>query len=872
MRPVWRIALAIAGIVLVTAVATGTFAALSQVRMSAYDAAHARGFAVFGDDARLREALLPAAWRWACESVAGREIPELVFDIAFVDLEALRRKRDEAIARGILVSEADDFVPATIRTGNASTEVRLRLKGDQVDHLQGDRWSFRVETKGDGQVFGLRRFSVQSPTVRSYQLERLFFETLKRYDVLAPRYFFARVRINGDDVGLMAVEEHFSKELLESSQRREGVILRFDESRVWSANDGRYHGFWGAFDSYYNAPVDAFRESVIEGSAVLSEQLRFASGLLRGHVRGTLPAAQVFDVERLGTFLAVVDFWGAWHAALWNQLRFYYNPITARLEPIAYDANIGLGRPRPPGSALRRSPFARRVLGDPAVRAAYELAFERLARDLRSGELLADLEALQERQLRILRSEFFLLEEFDLSELQTWAEDRPRVDTNLFPTLVNAYRVRNETGESWLELSNPLDYPVEIIDLREIAPDGQALELELIDPLALPLPLPATPFRERPRVVRLGYRGNDEDGTAHEVEVVARITGEMRLVTTTALAAPPIPPEGPIPSSSLEEQLEIHHFLSADRERRVLLIPRGEWQLESSLVAPDGWGLEVEAGARLRIASDSRIVVHGAAAFNGTPGLPIVLEPLGAAEEGWQGMAVLGAESRSLVRNTIFRGTTGVAAPGWILTGGVTFYESDVSIEESSFEDNRAEDALNIVRSQFTLHRVRMSRTRSDAFDADFSNGTVEASVFQDIGLAGGGDGIDVSGSVIEINDVRLARVSDKAISVGEGSEARVTDVEIADAGVGIAAKDASEVAADRITIERAGVASLMAYVKKQEYGPASLEVRALDVGEGSAPPRAQLGSTLSVEGGNVSPEPLDVDRLYATVMRKAGH
>ena len=35
---------------------------------------------------------------------------------------------------------------------------------------------------------------------------------------------------NGSAVGIMALEEHFSKELLEANGRRESVIIRFDEA------------------------------------------------------------------------------------------------------------------------------------------------------------------------------------------------------------------------------------------------------------------------------------------------------------------------------------------------------------------------------------------------------------------------------------------------------------------------------------------------------------------------------------------------------------------------------------------------------------------------------------------------------------------
>jgi len=47
----------------------------------------------------------------------------------------------------------------------------------------------------------------------------------------------------------MAFEEHFSKELLESQGRREGVIVKFDESLFWDYRVA--NGQAGPFNNYH---------------------------------------------------------------------------------------------------------------------------------------------------------------------------------------------------------------------------------------------------------------------------------------------------------------------------------------------------------------------------------------------------------------------------------------------------------------------------------------------------------------------------------------------------------------------------------------------------------------------------------------------
>ena len=86
----------------------------------------------------------------------------------------------------------------------------------------------------------MRRFSIQNPATRFYQAEAIYLEALRYFDVLAPRYQFVNVSLNGESMGLMALEESFSKELLESSDRREGVIVRYNENLLWSSRDGNF--------------------------------------------------------------------------------------------------------------------------------------------------------------------------------------------------------------------------------------------------------------------------------------------------------------------------------------------------------------------------------------------------------------------------------------------------------------------------------------------------------------------------------------------------------------------------------------------------------------------------------------------------------
>jgi len=84
-----------------------------------------------------------------------------------------------------------------------------------------------------GQIFGMTKFSIHDPIQRGYQNEAIAADMMRLFGILSPRYFFVDVRINDQTIGIMALEEHFTKELLESQSRRNGPILAIEDDLYW---------------------------------------------------------------------------------------------------------------------------------------------------------------------------------------------------------------------------------------------------------------------------------------------------------------------------------------------------------------------------------------------------------------------------------------------------------------------------------------------------------------------------------------------------------------------------------------------------------------------------------------------------------------
>ncbi len=808
---------------------------------------------------------------------AGPAVPTLRFHIKFKHLQKLGEKRSEAIERRLLIQESDDFVPATVEIDDRLVPVKIRLKGDWVDHLRGDKWSFRVHVRNDDHILAMRRFSIQHPGTRAYQGERLFLSVLRGEGVLVPRYFFVRVAVNGSDIGIMALEEHFSDEIMERNGRRESVIIAFDETDIWTNRLG------GNPDPLVqNASIKSFRFKRVLKSPRLVRNYEAAVGLLRGVMRGTIPTSAAFDVEKLGRFVAAAKLFGAEHGLTWANLRFYFDPVSARLEPIGFDSNFQLREVDRHLDVEKHLPWF--LLNDPPVYRAFSRSLERMARSVIEGPLVAELKAKEVPDITILGQEFLLLGPMQFDRLVSRAKDvlelvdggtgshreSPAPPTmNRYSKLLHAYLI-DQDGRPALLLENRTNRSIEVFGISVDANVSTETYLngDAGPKLGSVIVLPAN-VAGRPPETRIIYLKQFRQGAAAEIMVTARIApdGEPRqhraVVYASALA------ESPVPSSTVEVQLSTHSFLAEDPSARILTVAAGTWQVSDDIVVPNGYSLHIVGPTRLRFFSGAAIVSHGPLRFLGQEDAPVLLEAVGGPERPWDGVVVLDAGGLSVWRNVVVRHTKSLGRRHWALTGGVTFYRSPVQIHSSAFTGHDGEDALNIVSSAFEVIDTDFSNTASDALDVDFSDGLVTGSRFSDIGRLGGGDAVDIAGSSVTVESTSIDGVSDKGLSVGEGSSMKARNLTIAHTLVAAATKDASDLTIVDSRVVAARVAGLMAYRKKLEYGPAALTAEAIEFVDTANEAIVQSGSSLLLEGAPIPTENLDVDTLYRTVMRK---
>jgi hypothetical protein len=352
----------------------------------------------------------PTTWNEAAAFLrlksAQSELPALTIDMAFAEYDRILGQREEALASGVVLTGAADFVPAQIRYEDQVVPVQMRLQQGLAVHLgEDEKWNFDVRSDVGQFLAGMQRFYLIDPADNNWLNEWTFAQALRREGVMAGRYQFVRLFLNGEDWGIYALQEGFDPQLLAFNNRLEGVIVEFDATPLWQSI-AYYGGDHQAatvdpianltVNDFQFFEVDTFRDATIAADPELTAQKNQAIGLLRGLQSGDLAASEIFDVEKYGRFLALADLWGATEGTSPLNLRYYFNPQSSRLEPIGFNAN--------PLSSPQRLSLSASYF-DPAIQVAYAQAAARISRP----EYLADLkEALlpqMETRQQVLSSE-----------------------------------------------------------------------------------------------------------------------------------------------------------------------------------------------------------------------------------------------------------------------------------------------------------------------------------------------------------------------------------------------------------------------------------------------------------------------------------
>jgi len=751
-------------------------------------------------------------------------------DIKHKHFQKIVHQREQAMERRFLVSTTEDWVPCSIRYNGQVYDAEIRLKGDLGDHWTSDTgWSYKIKIKGDRTLFGMKRFAIQGPHTRDYMNEWYLHKLLNHWGLISLRYDFIEVSINGRLQPIYAIEENFEKRLIEHNNRREGPIITFDNTY----NTTIVNSLDRPMAPLHDTTIDVYQSSKIAEDETFREQFNAARSLMEQFRQGQLSVAEVFDIERLSLFFAIHDLLGGHHGTDVTNMKFYYNPVTSKLEPIGYDNTSlqplsregiwGMGRRVSLSADKAKSPsnWYSAVFKDIEFYRCYVNALDKVSQKESLDEFLVRTDKVRREKLAILHKSYpwYNFEgDVVLYDNQRYIRNALRPE-HAVCGYADKYNPQEKTIA--INLYNIHVMPTEVTSLvwrgNVIARPGQSVilgpriyEQQRFNNSKI---VPVEPITYSKAIFRL----------LDDVKWSDEISDELAVSYT--VAGGNVSLQGKIINRSIVDERFVGNdfirqkpnagefdFLTVDENSRTIIFKAGEHELAKGLIIPSGYVVRWSGGGGLNLSREGKILSYSPLVFVGTEDEPIIVQ---SSQDDGQGIVVIQAKGRSRLNHVTFRNLSNPRQGNWQLTGSVTFYESDVDIDHCRFAGNRSEDGLNIIRSDFTITHTLFEDAAADGLDVDFCKGLISDSSF----FNSGNDGIDASGSVLKLSNISIIASGDKGISASEASYVDGVDIIARNCRLAVAGKDCSEVNLQNISIEHCQM-GLASYQKKPEFGP----------------------------------------------------
>lgn len=751
------------------------------------------------------------------------------------------------------------YVNGSFDYDQKNTKVDIRLKGDRMVHLDPEKLSFRVKVKGDNTILGMKRFSLHSPKARNFVYEWLFHKILKDEGLISIRYDFVNLYLNGKNLGVYALEEHFDKRLIENNNMKEGPIIRFNEDLI--VND-----FFTGINNLNNTPITMFNENEFLDLGK-AKNTQIAISMLESFRTGESKISEVFDVKKMAKFFAVTDLLDSHHGAIWRSLRFYLNPVTMKLEPIGFDGHFGAGRFKTMSAELGSSvepTWINTVYSD-----WFNLVFNnKYSIDLKFyREYVKELEkfsdkAYLEKFFNTNVEEIELLNGLVHREFPYFNFDKNNFFQNqvLIKRLLNPKQGVNAYTKFFHKSNKSLEFEIANTTVLPIKPTrisfNDSISYELIDNIILP------PKHPKESMLYQSIKTNIKNDSILIKDLKDWKVHYSIVGSSEQLSSKIFPYNRKIDFKSKNPSyFKKNPFIIVDEKKKLIKFSQKTITLSKDLIIPEGYKIVVDAGQELNFINGSNLLSYSDIFLFGNSNEKIKILSLDKSGGG-----VLIINSKAYFNNVIFDGITRYSTDFQTLTGAVNFYESEVTIENCYFKNNLlGDDYVNIIRSDFSINSTIFFGVNADAFDSDFSNGKMKNVSFFEIG----NDAIDISGTYLDMEDIKIDKALDKGISAGEKSTLLCNSLFIKNSEIAITSKDLSKIIIEDVVLSNNRI-NYTAFQKKPEFGGGIIKIFDFKTSDFEVDFLVEPGSEISLNNSIVKVNAKNVEQsLYGVLYGK---
>jgi len=644
------------------------------------------------------------------------------------------------------------FADARVKKEEEIFRIKMRLKGDRNIHWDNkDQSSYKIDLKGEKRLWGLEEFSVQKPITRNYIYEFIFHKLLEYNNLISLKYFFINLSVNDTKQGIYAVEEGFSKELIERNKKRNGPIFGLNEDDGVQYPNVFYDlyskNYW--LDNYPDLTKKAFAKlnQIKSNEAELSE---------------------FFDLEKWAKFFAVVDYSNALHGSLSKSVKLFYNPASGKFEPIGFDGHYYELNPannflildflNPNNTNCNHICYDRAWYNkflkdnDGNINNKFIDLYLKELKNISSNNFLSNFEKKYKKDINFYNSQFF--------------SEKSNKDRGLYKGLGyfiydNEYlKKRKEYIQKRLKLLG---------DEKNLKISLDNNKIKLFS-------------KNKNEIKEIRVNCNDgkilkdyiyPDGFIKFNKKCDYLIDDRRLNIAEKV--------------DLNSNFQKINFYDLTNGKDLSLIGN-KYYLESDLIInknilfPENKELIINKGVKIFFKKEAIFSSKGSITFNGTENEPIIIN-------GNKVGSIILSDNKYNIKFTELNELSYPKIEDKILYGGINIINSDLKILNLEIKNSLSEDAINIISSISSIDNLIVSNSFSDAIDIDFGKINFEKIHCKNIN----NDCFDISGSEVFGNYLEANNVRDKGISFGEESIGEINLVNLKKNYLGIAVKDGSD-------------------------------------------------------------------------------
>ena len=755
----------------------------------------------------------------------------LKIEISPENYEKILESRKRSIEQYRASEDLHKWVPAIVKFDDKPYKVRIKLKGVHKEHWShSKKWSFKIKLNDEKSIDGIKRFSIQKPDTRNYLYEWVFMKTLENEGLIAHRNKFIETTVNGDSLGIYYFEEMHTDELIRFNKRREGPIIGLDK-QLWikEANNLKNLGVNELEDSFWRAKIKPIQFKKKKVGTEQEIYLKQAINLFENFRDGILRIDEVFDIEQLAKLMAIKVIFGS-EEFDWRDIKFYYNPITSLLEPIGREVHTSknfninsvwwIDNDYLKNIKSEQNQFLKLLFKDKQFYRLFLFELNRMTEVNYIKNVLDKNFDDFKKFKKILETNNPGKDVFSEKYLE---EVRKYIQNTLSPIQgVNTYFIKYEKGEIFISVRNIQSLPVKINAIEF----GNNNKIELKEGIIIDGKKHNLPSQNFILKIPCDDKSLCDESKIKNAKVVYNVLGQKNLRSSEVAKFYSIESLNYKGKKSIEDLSKLS-FVSVNKETREINFKIGKIDIDQTLVIPENYIVNFKPSTEIIFSKKGIILSYSPIYIEGTEKNPVIFSSKNVDENNnfGYGMSIINANKVSKVKNAIFKK---LAYPdkmsGYGFSGSINFFNSDVIIKNSKFIKNlKGKDFLNIINSNFEIQNVSFIDIIGDAIDFEFSNGKISNLLIRNAS----DDGLDFSGSKVELNEISISSVGDKAISAGEESKIKISDLSINNANIGVTSKDSSDLEIDNLKVTNSKIA-LLAYQRKLEYGPGIIKINSI--------------------------------------------